>query len=92
MPITKSAKKRLRQNEKSRVLNLKKKRAMKALIKEVRELALKGKRKEAKELLPKTYKAIDKAAKGGIIKKENADRKKARLTKLLDTKTRKEEK
>ncbi len=93
MPVTKSAKKRLRQNEVRRVSNLRKRRAMKALIKEVRELALSGKKKKAEELLPETYKKIDKAAKAGIIKEKNASRKKQRLTKLvLGSKTEKGDK
>ena len=39
---------------------------------------------EAKKLLPEIYKALDKAAKVGVIKKNNASRRKSRLTKLID--------
>jgi len=35
------------------------------------------------ETLPGAYKAIDKAAKAGVIKKKTADRKKSRLAKRL---------
>lgn len=53
---------------------------MKSVIKEVKQLVADKKAKEALALLPKAYKAIDKAAKmGGIIKKNNANRKKSRL-------------
>ena len=53
---------------------------MKSIIKEIRQLMTEKKTKEALALLPKAYQAIDKAAKmGGIIKKNNADRKKSRL-------------
>ena len=38
----------------------------------------------ATQKLPSLYKAIDKSAKNGIIKKNNADRKKSRLTKKLE--------
>ncbi len=84
MPITKTAKKRLKQNEKRRILNLGYKRRMKKIVKEIRELALKGKKKEGKKLLPNAHKIIDKAAKRGIIKDNTASRKKSRLTKALN--------
>ena len=35
------------------------------------------------ELLPKVYKALDKAAKVGVIKKNTASRKKSRVSKLI---------
>ena len=57
---------------------------MKGLIKEVRKLALEKKVEEAKKLLPQIYKALDKAAKTGVIKKNTASRKKSRITKLLN--------
>ncbi len=81
MPITKTAKKRLRQNEKRHILNLGYKRRMKRIVKEIRELISENKKKEAQKLLPKAYKIIDKAAKRGIIKENTASRKKSRLTK-----------
>lgn len=81
MPIIKSAKKRLKQNEKLRVLNLGYKRRMKKVVKEIRELVSAGKKVDAKKLLPESYKIIDKAAKRGVIKKNTASRKKSRLTK-----------
>jgi small subunit ribosomal protein S20 len=81
MPIIKSAKKRLKQNEKLRVLNLGYKRRMKKVIKDIRELIAGGKKNDAKKLIPQAYKIIDKASKRGIIKKNTASRKKSRLTK-----------
>ena len=39
--------------------------------------------KDPKKLLSEAYKAIDKAAKRGVIKKNTASRKKSRLTKLI---------
>jgi len=83
MPITKSAKKALRQNVRGKIRNLKRKNAMKALVKQTRKLAGAQEKDEAIKLLPKLYQAIDKAAKRGIIKKNAAARKKSRLTKLL---------
>ncbi len=79
MPITKGAQKAHRGSERKRVFNIRRKSAMKDVTKEV-EKALVGKdTKAAKELLPKAYKAIDKAAKRGVIKANTAARKKSRL-------------
>ncbi len=41
-----------------------------------------GNKEEAKEMLPQSMRAIDKAAKRGIIKKNTAARKKSRLSKI----------
>ena len=80
MPITSSAKKAVRNSKKKRVFNIRKASTMRSVIKEINQLITSKKAKEAAELLPKAYKAIDKAAKmGGIIKKNNASRKKSRL-------------
>ncbi len=87
MPITKSAKKSLRQSKKRRARNIRQKEAFKDIIKNIRKLALENKKKEAEKLLPKAYKALDKAAKTGVIKKNTADRKKSRLTKLVNRPT-----
>jgi small subunit ribosomal protein S20 len=83
MPITKSAKKALRQSQKRRVFNLRRKNKMKELVKQFKSLISDNKKEEAQSLLSKVYKAIDKAAKRGVIKKNNASRKKSRLTKAL---------
>ena len=84
MPITKSAKKALRQNKKRRDRNLVYKKKMKDLIKKIRSLANDKKIEEAKKLLPQVYKILDKAAKTNVIKKNTASRKKSRLTKLCN--------
>jgi len=84
MPITKSAKKALRQNIKRRRENLRKKRNIRKLSKELDNLISNNKLEEAKKLLPKVYKALDKAAKTKVIKKGTANRKKSRLTKRLN--------
>lgn len=84
MPITKSAKKALRQSKKRKARNLIYKREMKDLIKKVRSLASEKKIEEAKKLLPQLYKILDKSAKVGVIKKNTAARKKSRITKLLN--------
>ncbi len=84
MPITKSAKKALRQSSKRRAHNLRYKNKVKALIKEARGLVLQKRVEEAKKLIPQVYKILDKAAKEKVIKKNTASRKKSRLTKLVN--------
>ena len=84
MPITKSAKKALKQNRKKRVFNLKRIRKMRSLIKESNILIKDKKKEEALKILPETYKAIDRASKHGVIKKNTANRKKSRLTKAIE--------
>jgi small subunit ribosomal protein S20 len=83
MPITKSAKKALRQSLKRRVRNIQKKEKIKSLIKQVRNLVSQKKAGEAKKLLPRVYKLLDKAAKIGLIKKNTAERKKSRIAKAI---------
>ncbi len=84
MPITKSAKKALRQSQKRRRRNLVYKKGIKEITKKIKNLISQKKTKEAKSLLPQLYKILDKAAKVGVIKKETASRKKSRLTKLIN--------
>jgi len=83
MPITKSAKKALRQSIKRKKLNLGKKKVLKNLLKKVKSLVSEKKIEEAEKLLPQVYKALDKTAKVGLIKKNTAGRKKSRITKLI---------
>ena len=84
MAITKSAKKAIRQSARRKEQNIVYKDKIKSLVKEARALILEKKSAEAKKLLPEIYKALDKAAKVGVIKKNNASRRKSRLTKLID--------
>ncbi|NTV44822.1 MAG: 30S ribosomal protein S20 [Candidatus Yonathbacteria bacterium] len=78
MPITRSAKKAVRSSARKKVLNDSRRRTMREEIKSVKSLTGKGKEKETIDL-SKAYKAIDKAAKSGVIKKNTAARKKSRL-------------
>lgn len=84
MPITKAAKKALKQNRQRRVFNLRRSRTMRSFIKQIQQLIAENKKEEALKLLPQTFKAIDKAAKKGVIKKNNASRKKSRLSKAIN--------
>ena len=83
MAIIKSAKKAIRQNKKNRIHNLIYINKIKSLVKETKSLVLQKKNKEAKELLPKVYEALDKAAKIGVIIKNNASRRKSRMAKAI---------
>lgn len=83
MPNLSAAKKSVRSDRRKRLYNLRRSRAMKDHAKEVLELVKAGKLAEAKKALPIAYKAIDKAQKRGVIKKNTAARKKSRLAKLV---------
>lgn len=83
MPITKSAKKALRQNKTRRARNLRKTVGYKATVKDFRKLVTAGKKDEAKKMLPKVYQLLDKAAKSGAIKKNKSSRLKSSTTLLL---------
>jgi small subunit ribosomal protein S20 len=84
MPITKSAQKALRQNKKRRDQNLKRKKLLKKTLKQFQRLISTHQVNEAKKFLPRVYKILDKAAKWGIIKKNNASRNKSRLAAMLN--------
>ena len=79
MPITRGAKKAHRASLNKRVFNIRRKSEMHAVVKEIKKQIAAGKTEEAKSLMPKAYKAIDKAAKRGVIKDNTAARKKSRL-------------
>lgn len=81
MPITKSAKKAIRVTARRKAVNDRRRKEMKEVIKKVEKTA-KDDKAGAKAMLPKAYKAIDKATKGKIIKKNNAARKKSRLSRI----------
>jgi small subunit ribosomal protein S20 len=83
MPITSSAKKALRSSKRKRVFNLRRKNDMQSVIKEYKKLISNKKTNEAQKLIPKLQKAIDKAEKRGLIKKNTASRKKSRLVKII---------
>jgi small subunit ribosomal protein S20 len=82
MAITASAKKAHRASLKKRVFNVRRKRALTDTTKAVTKLMATD-AKGARESLSTAYKAIDKAAKRGIIKKNTAARKKSRLAKAI---------
>ena len=79
---SKSGIKRARQAKKRRARNLEAKKAVKQALKQA-ERALKAKSAEAKDLVKKAVSTIDKAVQRGILHKNTAARKKARLLKKL---------
>ena len=88
MPVTKSAKKARRQSARRKVQNTKRKDAYKGAIKNYKKLVTAknmdpARASEAKIKLSAAYKALDKAAKTGAIKKNKAARLKSRLSKQL---------
>ena len=66
---------------------MRRKNAFRNAIKEFRKAVLEKQFDKAKELLPKVYKSLDKAAKTNTIKKNKASRLKSRLTTSLAIKT-----
>ena len=83
MAITKSAKEALRQSERRKIQNVKRKKTLRSLLKEAKGLVAQNKKEEAKKLLPQIYQALDKAAKTNVLKKNAASRKKSRVALLL---------
>ena len=83
MPNKKSAKKELRKSVKREAANLKVKNVMKTAVKKSLK-RVQAVDKSVKEDLALVMKAVDKAAKKGVIKKGNAARKKSRLAKKIN--------
>ena len=79
MANIKSAKKRIKTNEKARLVNKSFKSSMKTSIKKVEDAIVNNKKEEALVLFKETTKLIDKAVNKGILHKNNAGRKKSRL-------------
>ncbi len=83
MPITSSAKKALRQSKKRHTQNVARKEAYKKLVVKYRKLVAAKKADEAAASLPNVFKALDKAAKTNVIRKNKASRLKGRLAQLI---------
>jgi small subunit ribosomal protein S20 len=79
MPITKGAKKAVRNQDKKRVFNLRRARRVRDVSKEIEKLLEKGETSEAEAKLKEAYKAIDKAEKMNSLKKNTAARRKSKL-------------
>lgn len=79
MPITKSAKKALRQTRRRTIRNLKRKNAYRDTLKRIEKLIAAKKIADAEKLVAQAYQALDKAAKTGVLKPNAAARRKSRL-------------
>ncbi len=86
MPLTLSAIKRARQNSVRRARIQPYNTRMKSAIRKFSDMVKEGKTTEAAALLPTVHKAIDMAAKKGIIHTSNASRKKSRMALMLGKK------
>jgi small subunit ribosomal protein S20 len=78
-----SAKKRVRQNEKSRVYNRAVKSELKTEVKDFIQLVHDRKLDEAKKELPKAFRLIDQDVAKGVIHRNTGDRRKSRLARAL---------
>ena len=83
MPNIKSAKKRVLVTEKKTMQNKAIKSALKTQIKKFLAAVSAGDKETADKLYPETVSAIDSAASKGILHKNNAANKKAKLAKKL---------
>lgn len=83
MPNKQSAKKYMKVSAKKTSLNNAYKNSFRKAIKQVEQLIKEDKLEQAKKIFVKAQKALDKAAKAGVIKPNAASRKKSRLVQKL---------
>lgn len=83
MPLTQSAIKRARQNAVRRTRIQPYNTRMKTMMRKLQDAVKEGKKDEAQKMLPTVHKAIDMAAKKGVIHVRNASRKKSRMARLV---------
>jgi small subunit ribosomal protein S20 len=83
LPVTESAKKRLRQTAKRRLRNRVYRSRARSQIKKTDRLISERKLDEAAESAAVAARALDRAAQKGVIHKKNAARRKSRLFKRL---------
>lgn len=79
MPITSSAVKALRASKRKKVYNVRRKAEIETVMKQFRKLVVANDVKGAEKLVSTIYKSLDKAAKTGYIKANNASRTKSRV-------------
>jgi small subunit ribosomal protein S20 len=83
MTHSKQAEKRVKQNERDRLANKSKSTRMKTEVKKLMAAIEAGDVAKAQAMLPKVCAVIDKAAKGAVIHKNTAARKKSQVTKAV---------
>ena len=79
------AKKRIRQNEKHRLMNKGHKSEIKTLTKSLIEFVRTGDADGAREVFPRLVSRLDKAVKSNLYHENNVARKKSRMAALLDS-------
>ncbi|MEK7180098.1 MAG: 30S ribosomal protein S20 [Patescibacteria group bacterium] len=79
MPITSSAKKALRASSRKRVFNVRRKDDVREVMKKMKTIIVAGNKIEAVKFFPEMQRALDKAVKRGVVPKNTASRKKARI-------------
>lgn len=84
MPIKHAAAKALKKSKTNHLYNLSWKEKIKKSIQKIEKFITEKNIKEAQKELNNTYKLLDKAVKGKVIKKNTADRKKSRVTNLIN--------
>lgn len=82
MANTASARKAVRVADRKRVFNDRRRKTMRRVIKQIKDLIREKKVDEAKALLPEAYKAIDKAVKRGVIQSNTGSRKKSFMSRI----------
>jgi len=80
MPNHKSAEKRMRQNEKRRVINRGNRTKVRTYIKKLRSALDSGNKQELDQILPEVISVIDKSVQKGVLHANAAARYKSRLT------------
>lgn len=73
----------MRKSERARLRNVKRKEAIRQVIRQIRKHLMAGQKQEAQALLPQLAKAVDKAAARGAIHQNKAARLKARYMQLV---------
>ena len=82
MAHSRSAEKRIRQNEKHRLRNRSDRSRLRSDVKQLRQVIASDDTDKARELFPRTTSLIDRMVKKGVIHKNTGSRYKSRLAKL----------
>ncbi len=85
MAHSKSAKKRIRQNQERRLRNRSHRSRLRTRVKALRQAIAAGDREGTREELPRTSALLDRMAGRGILHRNAAARTKSRLTRLANT-------
>jgi small subunit ribosomal protein S20 len=80
----KSVLKNIRQTERRTIINRANRTAVRTAVKKLQVLIAGGKLDEARQLLPKTYNALDRAIQQRVLHENTANRYKSRLTLALN--------